>query len=199
MLTRLEEKILQMITRYIAQHGHAPTLEEIGQQLNIRSRGTVHRYVESLVEKGHVYREGRSWRSLRLSGEHSRRLHTLPLAGRIAAGTPIEAIPGVDEINVSELLCSGPDRFVLQVKGDSMIEAGILDGDYVVVRHAETAHDGDIVVALIDSEQATLKRFRRNGRQVELIPENSELTPLVYPANRVQIQGVLVGQLRGYT
>lgn len=197
MLTRLEEKILQFITRHIAQHGHSPTLEEIGQALKIRSRGTVHRYVESLVDKGHIYREGRSWRSLRLTGERSRHSLTLPLVGRIAAGSPIEAIPGMEEIDVGGLL-AGPDRFALQVRGDSMIEAGILDGDYVVARHAQTADDGDIVVALIDGEEATLKRLRRNGEQIELIPENRELTPLVYPAERVQIQGVLIGQLRGY-
>lgn len=197
MLTRLEEKVLQFITRYIAQHGHAPTLEEIGRGLGVRSRGTVHRYVESLVNKGHVYREGRSWRSLRLTGEHSRHSLTLPLIGRIAAGTPIEAIPGEEELDVNALF-SGPDRFVLKVRGDSMIEAGILDGDYVVVRYTQTARDGDIVVALVDDGEATLKRFRQNGQQIELIPENSTLTPLVYPAGRVQIQGVLVGQLRGY-
>jgi len=197
MLTRLEEKILQFITRHIAQHGHAPTLEEIGQGVGVRSRGTIHRYIESLVEKGHVYREGRSWRSLRLTGEHSKRSLTLPLVGRIAAGSPIEAIPGEEELDVSNLF-AGPGRFVLKVKGDSMIEAGILDGDYVVLRQSDTARDGDIVVALIDGEEATLKRFRRNGRQIELVPENSELTPLVYPAERIQVQGVLVGQLRGY-
>lgn len=197
MLTRLEERLLQFITRYIAQHGHAPTLEEIGQGLAIRSRGTVHRYVESLVNKGHIYREGRSWRSIRLTGEQSRHSLTLPLAGRIAAGRPIEAIPGEEELDIQALF-AGPNRYVLRVKGDSMIDAGILDGDYVVIRHADTANDGDIVVALIDGEEATLKRFRHNGRQIELVPENSVLTPLVYPAERVQIQGVLVGQMRGY-
>ena len=197
MLTRLEETILQFLTRHIAQHGHAPTLDEIGAGVGIRSRGTVHRYIESLVSKGHVYREGRSWRSLRLTGENSRRSLTLPLVGRIAAGSPIEAIPGEDELDISHLL-QGPDRFVLKVQGDSMIDAGILDGDYVIIRHADTAEEGDIVVALIDGEEATLKRFHRNGQQIELIPENSALTPLVYPPERVQIQGLLVGQVRGY-
>lgn len=197
MLTALEEKILQFITRHIARQGHAPTIAEIGKGVGLRSRGTVHRYVESLIEKGHLQRSERSWRSLRLTGENSKRLHTLPLAGRIAAGAPIEAIAGEDEINIGELF-DGPDRFVLKVKGDSMIEAGILDGDYVVVRYSTSARDGDIVVALIDEQEATLKRFRRNGSQIELLPENSELTPLVYPAERVQIQGILVGQMRGY-
>lgn len=198
MLTALEEKILQFITGYMTRHGHAPTLEEIGKGVGMRSRGTVHRYIESLIEKGHLYRDERGWRSLRLAGENSKRLLTLPLAGRISAGMPIEAIAGEEEFNIAEFLL-GPNRYVLKVKGDSMIEAGILDGDYVVVKYTNVAHDGDIVVALVDGQEATLKRFRRNGEQIELIPENSELTPLVYPAERVQIQGVLAGQLRGYT
>jgi len=197
MLTRLEEKVLQYITRYITQHGHAPTLTEIGDAIGIRSKGTVHRYIEKLVSKGHLYRSERSWRGIRLTGEHDRCLTILPLAGRIAAGRPIEAIPDQQEINFSELLL-GADRYVLQVKGDSMIDAGILDGDLIVVRHTETADNGDIVVALIDRGEATLKRLRKHGDRVELIPANQALAPMIYPADRVHIQGVVVGQVRLY-
>ncbi len=198
MLTRLEERVLQYITHYIAQNGHAPTLTEIGGAVGVRSKGTVHRYVEALIDKGHLHRTtGRSWRGIRLAGEHHRRLTILPLMGRIAAGKPIEAIPDQEEINFSELLL-GPDRYVLQVKGDSMIDAGILDGDLVVVRHTETADNGDIVVALIDRGEATLKRLRKHGDRVELTPANQELAPMIYPANRVHIQGVVVGQVRLY-
>lgn len=197
MLTQLEEKILQFITHYIAQHGHAPTLAEIGAGLSIRSKGTVHRYVESLIDKGHLHRTGRSWRGIRLTGENTRRLTILPLAGRIAAGKPIEAVPDQKEINFSELLL-GPDRYALQVRGDSMIDAGILDGDLVVVRHANTAENGDIVVALIDGEEATLKRLRKHGSRVELIPANRHLASMIYPAERVMIQGIVVGQVRLY-
>lgn len=197
MLTRLEEKVLQHITQYITRNGHAPTLAEIGDAVGIRSRGTVHRYVEALVNKGHLHRSGRSWRGIRLTGEHDRRLTILPLAGRIAAGGPIEAIPDQAEINFSELLM-GPDRYVLQVQGDSMMDAGILDGDLVVVRHTGTADNGDIVVALIDRGEATLKRLRKHGDRVELIPANRALAPMIYPADRVHIQGVVVGQVRLY-
>ena len=197
MLTRLEEKILQYITHYIAQNGHAPTLVEIGKAVNIRSKGTVHRYVESLIDKGQLHRTGRSWRGLRLTGEHTRRLTILPLIGRIAAGKPIEAINNQKEINFSDLLL-GPDRYALKVKGDSMIDAGILDGDLVIIRHAEAANNGDIVVALIDGEEATLKKLRKHGSRVELIPANQHLASMIYPADRVQIQGVLVGQVRLY-
>lgn len=197
MLTALEEKILQFITHHIARHGHAPTLVEIGRAMEIRSKGTVHRYVEALIRKGHLHRNGRSWRGIRLTGENSRRLTILPLLGRIAAGRPIEAIADQTEINFSDLLL-GPDRYALKVKGDSMIDAGIFDGDLVIIRHTETAGNGDIVVALIDGEEATLKRLKKHGARVELIPANSKLASMVYPAERVRIQGVVVGQVRLY-
>lgn len=197
MLTGLEEKVLQCITHYITRNGHAPTLIEIGKELNINSKGTVHRYVESLIEKGHLHRTGRSWRGLRLTGEQNRRLTILPLLGRIAAGRPIEAIPEQQEINFSDMLL-GTDRYVLEVKGDSMIEAGILSGDLVVVRRTESAENGDIVVALIDHGEATLKKLRKHGDRVELIPANQSMAPLIYPADRVHIQGVVVGQVRIY-
>ncbi|MCZ6803828.1 MAG: transcriptional repressor LexA [Proteobacteria bacterium] len=197
MLTGLEEKILQCVTRYITQNGHAPTLVEIGKLLDINSKGTIHRYIESLIDKGHLQRNGRSWRGIRLTGEQNRRLTILPFAGRIAAGRPIEAVPEQLEINFSEMLL-GADRYVLEVKGDSMIEVGILDGDLVVIRQAETADNGDIVVALIDNGEATLKKLRKHGDRVELIPANRSMAPLIYPADRVHIQGVVVGQVRSY-
>ncbi|MEM6998577.1 MAG: transcriptional repressor LexA [Pseudomonadota bacterium] len=197
MLTGLEERLLQFITRHISQYGHSPTLTEIGEALNIRSKGTIHRYVDSLIKKGHLHRDGRSWRGLRLTGEQHKRLIVLPFAGRIAAGKPIEAIPEQLEINFSDMLM-GTDRYALEVKGDSMIEAGIFDGDYVVIRQTETANNGDIVVALIDNGEATLKKLRKHGDRVELIPANKALAPMIYPADRVFIQGVVVGQVRSY-
>ena len=197
MLTGLEEKILQCITRYITQNGRSPTLDEIGQLLEIKSKGTIHRYVKSLIDKGHLQRSGRNWRGLHLAGKQNRRLTILPLAGRIAAGKPIEAISEQYEINFSEMLL-GPGRYVLEVQGDSMIDAGILDGDLVIVRETQTADNGDIVVALIDNNEATLKRLRKKGKQVELIPDNQSMTPMVYLADRINIQGVVVGQARMY-
>ena len=197
MLTGLEEKILQCITRYITQNGRSPTLDEIGQLLEIRSKGTIHRYVKSLIDKGHLQRSGRNWRGLRLAGEQNRRLTILPLAGRIAAGKPIEGISEQYEINFSEMLL-GPGRYVLEVQGDSMIDAGILDGDLVIVRETQSADNGDIIVALIDNNEATLKRLRKKGNQVELIPDNQSMTPMIYSADRINIQGVVVGQARMY-
>ena len=197
MLTGLEEKILQCITRYITQNGRSPTLDEIGQLLEIKSKGTIHRYVKSLIDKGHLQRSGRNWRGLRLTGEKNRRLTILPLAGRIAAGKPIEAISEQYEINFSEMLL-GPGRYVLEVQGDSMVDAGILDGDLVIVRETQSANNGDIVVALIDNNEATLKRLRKKGDQIELIPDNKSMIPMVYLADRINIQGVVVGQARMY-
>jgi|TARA_B100001996_G_scaffold151476_1_gene115248 repressor LexA len=197
MLTGLEEKILQCITRYITQNGRSPTLNEIGQLLEIKSKGTIHRYVKSLIDKGHLQRSGRNWRGLHLAGKQNRRLTILPLAGRIAAGKPIEAISEQYEINFSEMLL-GPGRYVLEVQGDSMIDAGILDGDLVIVRETQSANNGDIVVALIDNNEATLKRLKKKGKQVELIPDNQSMTPMVYSADRINIQGVVVGQARMY-
>ena len=197
MLTRLEAKLLQFITQYIAQNGHGPTLKEIGEALNINSKGTVHRYVESLIKKKHLRRTGRGWRGIRLTGERDRRLTILPLEGRIGTGKPIEAITDQEEVNFSDLLL-GPDRFVLKVAGDSMTDAGILDGDLVVIKKSNTAENGDIVVALIDNEEVTLKRLRKHGDRIELVPDNPSLNSMIYPTNRVHIQGVVVGQVRIY-
>ena len=197
MLTGLEEKILQSITRYITQNGRSPTLDEIGQLLEIKSKGTIHRFVKSLIDKGHLQRSGRNWRGLRLTGEKNRRLTILPLAGRIAAGKPIEAISEQYEINFSEMLL-GPGRYVLEVQGDSMIDAGILDGDLVIIRETQSANNGDIVVALVDNSEATLKRLRKKDNQIELIPDNQSMSPMKYSADRINIQGVVVGQARMY-
>ncbi len=188
--------MLRFIRRYLAQHGQGPTLTEIGDALGINSKGTVHRYVQALVDKGHLHHTERGWRGIRLTElPHSHT--TLPLVGRIAAGRPIEAIPDQDELSFSEF--SDQDNYALEVQGDSMCEIGILDGDIVIIKSQPMAKDGEIVVALIDDQEATLKRFRKlDDNKIKLIPENSQMQPMVYDAQRVQIQGVLVGQLRRY-
>jgi repressor LexA len=196
MLTPRQEETLTAIEAYVARHGHAPTLEEIGQALGVRSKGSVHRLVNALIDKGYLIRKSSSWRGLRLAGQEAG--PSLPLLGRIAAGRPIEAIPGEDTLNLVDFLL-GPGRFALRVRGDSMIGAGILDGDTVVVKQVDTAADGSIVVALIDSEEATLKRLRRRrDGNVELTAENPNIPPMLYPASRVRIQGVVVAQMRCY-
>lgn len=195
-MTPQQRNTLNFIQDYLQSHGHAPTLEEIGAAVGVRSKGAVHRLVQVLVDRGHLQRESGSWRGLRLAEDAT--APVLPLVGRIAAGQPIEAIHGEDTLNLSDFLL-GPRRYALRVLGDSMVGAGILNGDTVVVEQADTARDGEIVVALIDGQEATLKRLKRckNGT-IELIPENPSLTPMIYPAQRVRIQGVVVGQLRSY-
>ena len=197
MLTPLEGRVLRFITQHIARHNHAPTLAEIGTALNVRSRGTVHRYVDSLVEKGYLRRKGRGWRSIRLSGKYNRRMTILPLEGRISDGKPLESIKDQKEINFSDMLM-GPDRYALKVRGNSMAEDGILDGDIVLVRKTDSAENGDIVVALIDNNEAVLRRLRKHGNRVEFIPANRKLASMVYPGDRVQIQGIVIGQVRYY-
>ena len=197
MLTIQQKRVLDFIRAFIHRHGHSPSLREIGEGIDIQSRGAVHRHVQTLIDRGVLKRTRSGWRTLELvkTDETS---PSLPLLGKIAAGRPIEAIPGHDEINIAEMLL-GEERYVLQIEGDSMIEAGILDGDLVVIQHSDTANDGEIVVALIDDQEATLKRlFHLSGRRIKLVAENHKLSPLIYPADRVRIQGVLTGQLRSY-
>jgi len=197
MLTSLEEKLLKYITIFIAGQGCSPTLQQMGDALDIKSRGTLHRYVQSLVKKKYLRRHGRGWRAVTLSKSLQRSLTILPLHGRIQAKKPIEKIADLNEINFSELLL-GPDRYVLKVKGDSMIDAGILNDDLIIVRKTDQASNGDIVVALIDNAEVTLKRLRYHGDRIELMPDNPSLAPMIYPTGRVHIQGVVVGQVRIY-
>ncbi|MDC0434344.1 hypothetical protein OAM69_01745 [bacterium] len=269
-LTHLEARVLAAIERHIRSRGVAPTIAELAADLRLKSKGTVHRYVQSLIAKDRLERHGNGWRGLRIVGlampgkpsnvQHlpapkgrtagnsksgtlahlkpesnvaqslalpSASLHDLrpsesggstesgehnlpaldekflaslriPLLGRIAAGQPIEAIEDTNYLDLAAFFI-GPDRYALRVTGDSMIDVGILDGDTVILRKQDTARTGDIVVALIDSQEATLKRLGElKDDMVQLIPENSTMSVMQYAAHRVSFQGVLVGQLRSY-
>ncbi len=198
MLTSQEQKTLQFIRNYLAQHGNAPKFKEIGIAIGVTSHGTIHRYVQSLEDKGYIDRIKGNSRGMSLVDLPLVSPPTIPLAGKIAAGLPIEAVEDQQELNLAEMFM-GPELFALRVTGDSMIDAGILDEDYVIIKKQPVANDGDIVVAMIDKAEATLKRFKRKGeRQIALIPENPEMEPMIYPAERISIHGVLVGQLRNY-
>lgn len=198
MLTTQEHNTLQFIRNYLAQYGYAPKFKEIGLGIGVTSQGTVHRYVQSLEDKGYIDRMKGNSRGMSLVELPLVSAPTIPLVGKIAAGLPIEAIEDQQELNLSEMFM-GPELFALRVTGDSMMDAGILDNDYVIIKKQPVAHDGDIVVAMIDKVEATLKRFKRRSQsEVALIPENTEMEPMIYPAERVQIHGVLVGQMRNY-
>jgi len=257
-LTALESRILKEIQRFIKEHGQSPTIAELALSLRLKSKGTVHRYVQSLIEKRRLEKHGNGWRGLRIAEEASAahislvdtttnqnnysdpkldedqlatvtrinnsnftsnknaqsnnivdlvRLPTskvtsgdfrIPLLGQIAAGQPIEAIEDQQHLDLAAFFI-GPDRYALRVTGDSMMDVGILDGDTVILRKTSKARPGDIVVALIDRQEATLKRLGQvDDGMVELIPENASMKSMRYSADRVSFQGVLVGQLRSY-
>jgi repressor LexA len=203
MLSSREQDTYRFIREYIREQGQAPLLTEIAEGLGIRSKGVVHRYVKALADQGLIQLISGRHRGIVLTDNDSEysqenEKYSLPLLGRIAAGRPIEAIVNEERLNLAEFFV-GPRRFVLQIQGDSMIDAGIMDGDMVVIEQRHTADDGDIVVALIDNEEATLKRIHYNpDGSIVLQPENRHLSPMVYAAERVAVQGVIVGQLRSY-
>jgi len=198
MPTDREREVYDFVRAYTRRHGVAPKLREIADQLGIRSRGVVHRYLRALADEGLIEIEPDVARGVRVKGRTARHAPVLPVLGRIAAGLPIEAIPDETEIDLSEFFM-GPNRFVLRVAGDSMIEAGILDQDMVIVESRDTARNGEIVVALIDRDEATLKYFHRNtDGSITLKPANPTLKPMRFAAERVAIQGVVVGQMRSY-
>ena len=201
MLTTSEKKTLKFIQKYCIERGYSPTLTEIAKGIGIKSKGVVHRYIKTLESLNLISISSHRKRGIVLNleaYENQSVAPIIPLLGRIAAGQPIEAIEGREEINLADFIMN-PDRFALQVSGDSMIEAGILDGDTVIIKHQNTAENGDIIVALIDGLEATLKRLKKlPDGMILLIPENKLMEGIIYEAKRIQIQGVVVGQLRSY-
>ncbi len=199
-LTRRQRQVLDVIHEFIDRNGYSPSLEEIGAELKLSSVATVHKHVSHLVQKGFVRRTWNQNRSIEIvdSGEPARAVR-LPLHGTIAAGSPLDAVANDDRIDVpSALIKDNDNSYVLEVRGDSMIDEQIRDGDFVVVERCETASNGETVVALIDGAEATLKRFYREGERVRLQPANTSMEPFVLEANRVAVQGVVVGLIRRY-
>ena len=190
MLTPLEQRMLNYIGEYLRENeGRSPTLAEIGEACNLSSVGTVHRYLTSIEDKGFLEKARKGWRTRLAPTE-------LPFLGKVAAGKPIEAIENSDAIDLVKQLIQ-PDCFVLKVEGDSMEDRGILDGDYVLIKPANTARDGQLVIALVEGS-STLKEFKKidGGRRIKLIPHNERLEPQVYDANQVTIQGILLSVVR---
>ena len=197
MLTDRERAVYDFVRAYTHRHGVPPKLREIGAHLGVASRGTVHRYLRAIEAAGLIAITPDRARGVRLVSKATVRT-VLPVLGRIAAGLPIEAIPDETEIDLSEFFM-GPNRFVLRVDGESMVEAGILHGDMVIVESRSSARNGEIVVALIDNQEATLKTFLRNpDGSITLRPANRSMAPMRFAAERVAIQGVVVGQMRSY-
>ena len=196
MLTRRQQQIMDIIHKLYAQNGYLPTLDEIAHAGGINTRSTVHQHVQALIQQGYLAATTGK-RAYRLP-EPAAREDYLPLLGKIAAGQPIEALASQNEISADEMF-RGQGRFVLKVSGESMRDIGIMDGDYVVIQKQNIASNGEIIVALVDKQEATLIRiFYLPNRKIELRPENSDMESLIYPAKSVQVQGKLVGVFRTY-
>lgn len=198
-LTGRQREILDFIRDTVADRGYPPSVREIGDALGLRSPSTVHSHLSSLVRSGHLRRDPSKPRAIEVVHARSPRLQAtrdVPLVGSIAAGVPILADEQIEEVLTlpTEFTGQGP-VFLLRVRGDSMIDAGILDGDYVVVRSQNTAEPGQIVAALIDDEEATIKRFARRNGAVVLIPENTAYEEMVFTEG-VQVIGKVVAVLR---
>jgi repressor LexA len=217
MLTRKQHELLCFIHDHLAESGVSPSFEEMKEALDLKSKSGVHRLISALEERGFIRRlanRARALEVLRMPDQlgkasqpaasqipvaaNSNDIIELPLHGRIAAGTPIEALQGTESLAVPAALLGPGEHYALEVSGDSMVEEGILDGDYALIRKTDTARDGEIVVALIDNNEATLKTFRREGSMIRLDPANRNYDPQRYRPDQVVVQGRLSGLLRRY-
>lgn len=222
MLTRKQHELICFINDRLQDTGVSPSFEEMKEALDLKSKSGVHRLISALEERQFIRRLPNRARALevlrmpetgnrgvaspraapanlsRVVPEPANDVIEIPLHGRIAAGVPIEAFEGQSMLAVPAALLGGGEHYALEVSGDSMVEAGILDGDYALIRRTEVARDGEIVVALIDDSEATLKYFRREGAMVRLDPANRSYDPQRYHPQQVRVQGRLAGLLRRY-
>jgi len=199
MLTKRQKELVDYLDAYILKAGYAPTLEEIGQHFGLSSLATIHKHLTNLERKGMIRRKWNRSRALEVVPQQRRATAIeLPLVGRVAAGVPIEPIEQTDTISVPEELVGRGETFVLRVKGTSMVQEGILDGDYVVVQSRNQADNGDMVVALVRGE-ATVKRFyREKAGMIRLQPANDALQPTLVRASDVEVRGVVTAVMRKY-
>ena len=197
-LTKRQKEILDFIREYLEREGYAPSLEEIGARFGLSSVATVHKHVQNLVEKGLLRKAWNRSRSIEIVDPESSGNVEVPLYGSVAAGAPIEAVATSDTIVVPADMVGRKECYALRVRGESMIEDHIMDGDVVLLETRKQPHNGETVVALIRHDDVTLKRFRLDGSTVTLTPANSRLKPMQFPAEDVDIQGVVVGLLRHY-
>ena len=216
MLTAKQRELLLFIDGRLKEGGISPSFDEMREALDLKSKSGVHRLISALEERGFIRRLPNRARALEVvklpetqpsatvtplrpvAAAPANDTMEIPLHGRIAAGTPIEALQGTESFAVPAALLGPGEHYALEVSGDSMVEEGILDGDFALIRKVDNARDGEIVVALIDNEEATLKTYRREGRMIRLDPANSRYEPQRYEEGRVQIQGRLAGLIRRY-
>ena len=198
-LTKRQKEILDFITEFIDRQGYSPSMEEIAEHFRFASLNAVFKHLESLSSRGYLRRDPNRARSIELSQTRARGVQALPLLGLVAAGRPIEAVATAETLHIPEdFLPRRGTYYVLRVQGDSMIDEHIEDGDYVIVESREDAVNGEMVVALVDGDNVTLKKIYRDGDHIRLQPANPEVPPIILDGLRVKVQGVVVGVLRKY-
>ena len=206
-LTRRQKEVLDFISGFVTEHGYSPSYDEIAHGLELASLATVHKHIQGLANKGYLHRGYNQSRSIELAPKYLDEIkerrsaemgYAVPLAGRIAAGLPVETFEDQQTLSFKDF-AGDKDTYALQVNGESMIEDHIMNGDFVLIERTQSVHDGDVVVALVNGAETTLKRFYRESEDViRLQPANSEMPPIVVPAADVEIQGRLLAVLRKY-
>jgi len=197
-MTRRQKEVLDFIGGFVQRNGYSPSFEEIARGLNLSSLATVHKHVNNLQSKGLLQRAHNRSRSIDvLPSKAKARGERLPLLGRIAAGQPVEQVAQAESIALSDIT-GNREVYALQVRGESMQDEHIMDGDFVIIESTQTARQGEIIVALVDGSETTLKRYYREGDRIRLQPSNAEMEPIYVPAAAVAIQGRVLGMLRRY-
>jgi repressor LexA len=207
-VTRRQKEVLDFITAFVQDRGYSPSYEELAEGLDLASVATVHKHVSALEAKSYLRRSANMSRSLEVTNKWVREQDSrsgkpatvsieVPLMGRIAAGTPVESIAGNETLNFSDFT-GDPGTYALQVRGDSMIEDHICDGDYVLIQKTDKVRNSDIVVALVDGMETTLKRYYDEGERIRLQPANSSMQPIYVDRSSLDIQGRLLAVLRKY-
>ena len=197
-LTKKQKQILDYLREFLDRHGYSPSMEEIAAHFHLRSLNAVYKHLKALENRGFIRRLANQARSIQIVPMEESVGSRLPLLGYVAAGQPLEAIADAEEISVPESFVTRGQNYVLRVRGDSMIDEHIQDGDYVIVEKRDQAESGQSVIALIDRDQVTLKKFYRDGERIRLQPANPALEPICLREDLVQIQGVVVGIMRKY-
>lgn len=199
-LTPKQQTVLTFIQNYVAEYSYAPTIAEICQGLGLSSTSTVHKHLKTLTDKGYLETMTGRTRGLSVKPEPIQQVACIevPLLGRVTAGQPIEMNEIPETIALPESMLARGETFVLEVKGESMIDEAIKDGDYVIVEKRDSAHNGDMVIACIDNTDVTLKRIYREGNHVRLQPSNASMKPIIVENRDVTIKGIVIGILRKY-
>ena len=198
-MTRRQREVLDFVSSFVQKNGYSPSFEEIARGLDLRSLATVHKHITNLQNKGLLQRSHNRSRSIDLVPQRakSRTSDSLPLMGKIAAGLPVETSEASDSISLNDIIGSR-EVFALQVRGDSMCDEHIMDGDFVLIEKSQTAREGEIIVALLRGTETTLKRYYVEGENVRLQPSNSAMRPIYVPARDLAIQGRVLGMMRKY-